>query len=70
MEETLQKTHELHEAEKQAAAKWEEALTTTQDQVKSLLNQMPETGRLKDLVGMKQKSKHAKKIKQEVEKGA
>ena len=68
MENTLVKMTELEKAEDEATRRWKEQLETTKDQVRLLLSEMPETGKLRDLIGKKQKNKESKKLQVEMDK--
>ncbi|MFH1424585.1 MAG: hypothetical protein ABIG20_02765 [archaeon] len=67
MDETLETMNEIKKHEEEALRKWRMLLETTKNQVRTVLADMPETGKIQELIGKKKKAEESEKIKDEIE---
>ena len=67
MDEILDKMEDIEKDEQEEIQKWRAQLETTKTQVKSLLSEMPETGKLASVIRERKKEEIESKVKKEVE---
>jgi len=67
MDNTLNELSTLEEAEETATKKWRDQLTKTKGQLNALVSQMPETGRLKEVLKVQEKQEGQQELKKELD---